>query len=691
MTRVFPPTAGIENLIDVLQWRGTEQAEAVAYTFHPDDESLAPIALTFSQLDRAARAVAAILAQNCAPGERAVLLYPPGLDFIVGFFGCLYAGVIAVPVYPPRKNQNQHRLKAIIEDCRPLAVLSTSDIFAMTQPLRNETPLLASLAWIASDTLDAPDADWTGPGIDRNHLAFLQYTSGSTGSPKGVMVSHGNLLDNSQAMYRGFGLSPQSHMVSWLPHFHDMGLVLGLLQSLYAGFSTTFMAPASFMQKPRRWLQAISGKPNVIAGAPNFAYDLCVRAMSDVEVAALDLHGWQVAFNGAEPVHADTLRAFTQKFAPAGFRPEAFYPCFGMAEVTLYASGGDPAAAPVYYDADVLALREGGYLKPGQGEAMQTLVGCGRAGEGLAIVIADPASLLPCAPGKIGEIWIKGTSVAHGYWEKPEVTQETFDARLADSGDGPFLRTGDLGVFHAQDLYIAGRLKDLIIIRGRNYYPQDIERVSEASYPGLRAGNVAAFSVDAEGEERLVVVQEVERTAVRSLDTDAALDAIARAITAEFEIVPYAVVLARPATILKTSSGKIQRRATRAAFLEETLAVVAERRRAVAQIWSEVLGVGEDDLVSSFFELGGDSLMATQIVAQVRARFGVEIPMQVLFDCRSPAAFAAAIENAQATGDTRIERSDAAAERLLAGLDDLSEAEIEALLTSMVDDVKEAR
>lgn len=691
MTRVFPPLAGMESLVEVLQWRGTQQAEAVAYTFHPDDESLAPVALTFSQLERAARAVAVTLSQSCAPGERALLLYPPGLDFIIGFFGCLYAGVIAVPVYPPRKNQNQHRLKAIIEDCRPLAVLSTSEIFAIAQPLRDEEPLLASLTWIASDTLDTSAADWRAPVTERNHLAFLQYTSGSTGSPKGVMVSHGNLLSNLQTMYRRLGLSPQSLMVSWLPHFHDMGLILGLLQSLYSGFTTTFMAPASFMQKPRRWLQAISGKPNVIAGAPNFAYDLCLRGMSDDEIAALDLRGWRVAFNAAEPVHTETLRAFTQKFAATGFRPEAFYPGYGMAEVTLYATGGDHAAAPVYYDADVVALREGGYLKPGQGEAIQTLVGCGRADEGLEIVIADPASWLPCAPGKIGEIWIKGTSVAQGYWEKPEVTEETFNARLADSGDGPFLRTGDLGVFNAQDLYIVGRLKDLIIIRGRNYYPQDIERASEASHPGLRAGNVAAFSVDAEGEERLVIVQEVERTAVRRLDTDAALDAIARAVTAEFEIVPYAVVLARPATILKTSSGKIQRRATRSAFLDGTLTVIAERRRAVAQIWSEVLGVGESDLVSNFFELGGDSLMATQIVAQVRARFGVEIPIQVLFDCRTPAAFAAAIESAQTTSDTPIERSDATAERLLAELDDLSEAEIEALLTSMGGDGKETR
>lgn len=579
MTRVFSPSTATKSLVDILGWRGVHQAEAVAYTFLLDDESRAPIDLTFSQLDRAARALAAIISRSCAPGDRALLLFPSGLEFIVGFLGCLYAGVIGVAVYPPRKSQNQLRLKGIIEDCHPQAVISTSEIFTIAQSSRVENPLLASLTWVVSDAINAPTDDWRIPVISRNHIAFLQYTSGSTGSPKGVMVSHGNLLDNLAVMYRSFGLSQQSHMVSWLPHFHDMGLILGLLQSLYAGFATTFMAPTSFVQNPERWLQAISGKSSVIAGAPNFAYDLCARVISNADAAALDLSGWQVAFNGAEPVRANTLRMFTEKFALAGFRPEAFYPCYGMAEVTLYASGGNPAAMPVYFQADIGALRDGGYLMPGHGKATQTLVGCGHAGEGLEIVIADPVTLMRCPIGKVGEIWIKGTSVAQGYWKKLEITEETFRAHLADSGDGPFLRTGDLGVLVTHQLYIVGRLKDLIIIRGRNYYPQDLERVSEASHSGLRAGNVAAFSVDIDGDERLVIVQEVNRTALRSLDTEAAMDAIARAITEECEIAPYAVVLVFPATILKTSSGKIQRLATRSAFLDGALEVFAQRRR----------------------------------------------------------------------------------------------------------------
>lgn len=580
MTRVFSPSTATKSLVDILGWRGVHQAEAVAYTFLLDEESRAPIDLTFSQLDRAARALAAIISRSCAPGDRALLLFPSGLEFIVGFLGCLYAGVIGVAVYPPRKSQNQLRLNGIIEDCHPQAVISTSEIFTVAQSSRVESPLLASLTWILSDALNnAPAYDWRIPAISRNHIAFLQYTSGSTGSPKGVMVSHGNLLDNLAVMYRSFGLSQQSHMVSWLPHFHDMGLILGLLQSLYAGFATTLMAPTSFVQNPQRWLQAISGKSSVIAGAPNFAYDLCARVISNADVAALDLSGWQVAFNGAEPVRANTLRMFTEKFALAGFRPEAFYPCYGMAEVTLYASGGNPAAMPVYFQADIGALRDGGYLMPGHGQATQTLVGCGHAGEGLEIVIVDPVTLMRCPIGKIGEIWIKGTSVAQGYWKKLEITEETFRAHLADSGDGPFLRTGDLGVLVTHQLYIVGRLKDLIIIRGRNYYPQDLERVSEASHSGLRAGNVAAFSVDIEGDERLIIVQEVNRTVLRSLDTEAAMDAIARAITEECEIAPYAVVLVFPATILKTSSGKIQRLATRSAFLDGALEVFAQRRR----------------------------------------------------------------------------------------------------------------
>ena len=590
MTRDFSPSTATKSLVDILGWRGVHQAEAVAYTFLLDDESRAPIDLTFSQLDRAARALAAVISRSCAPGDRALLLFPSGLEFIVGFLGCLYAGVIGVAVHPPRKNQSQLRLKGIIEDCHPQAVISTSEIFTVAQSSRVENPLLASLTWVLSDAINPPAHDWRIPVISRNHIAFLQYTSGSTGSPKGVMVSHGNLLDNLAVMYRSFGLSQQSHMVNWLPHFHDMGLILGLLQSLYAGFATTFMAPTSFVQNPERWLQAISGKSSVIAGAPNFAYDLCTRVINNADVAALDLSGWQVAFNGAEPVRANTLRMFTEKFALAGFRPEAFYPCYGMAEVTLYASGGNPAAMPVYFEADIGALRDGGYLMPGHGKATQTLVGCGHAGEGLEIVIADPVTLMRCPIGKVGEIWIKGTSVAQGYWKKLEITEETFRAHLADSGDGPFLRTGDLGVLVTNQLYIVGRLKDLIIIRGRNYYPQDLERVSEASHSGLRAGNVAAFSVDIEGDERLVIVQEVNRTVLRSLDTEAAMDAIARAITEECEIAPYAVVLVLPATILKTSSGKIQRLATRSAFLDRALEVVAQRRRDGADLVLE-LGV----------------------------------------------------------------------------------------------------
>ncbi len=579
MTRVFSPSTATKSLVDILGWRGVHQAEAVAYTFLLDDESRAPIDLTFSQLDREARALAAIISRSCAPGDRALLLFPSGLEFIVGFLGCLYAGVIGVAVQPPRKSQNQLRLKGIIEDCHPQVVISTSEIFTVAQSSRVENPLLASLTWVVSDAINVPADDWRIPAISRNHIAFLQYTSGSTGSPKGVMVSHGNLLDNLAVMYRSFGLSQQSHMVSWLPHFHDMGLILGLLQSLYAGFATTFMAPTSFVQNPKRWLQAISGKSSVIAGAPNFAYDLCARVISNADVAALDLSGWQVAFNGAEPVRANTLRMFTERFALAGFRPEAFYPCYGMAEVTLYASGGKPAAMPVYFEADMGALRDGGYLIPGHGKATQTLVGCGHAGEGLEIVIADPVTLMRSPIGKVGEIWIKGTSVAQGFWKKPEITEETFRAHLADSGDGPFLRTGDLGVLVTHQLYIVGRLKDLIIIRGRNYYPQDLERVSEASHSGLRAGNVAAFSIDIDADEQLVIVQEVNRTALRSFDTKAAMDAIARAITEEFDIAPYAVVLVFPATILKTSSGKIQRLATRSAFLDGTLEVFAQRRR----------------------------------------------------------------------------------------------------------------
>ena len=571
------PTHTFANLIDVLHARANSQPDQIAYTFLQNGE-IPENSLTYGELDRRARSIAAYLQSSDHTGSRALLLYPPGLEFVAAFFGCLLASVVAVPAYPPKRNQKMSRLQAIVADSQASVVLTTQSALATIQSHFGEDASSESLQWVTTDNLVQDWAkNWQKPVVDRKDLAFLQYTSGSTGMPKGVMVSHGNILHNLAAIHQSFGHGVNSRGVIWLPPYHDMGLIGGVLQPIYGGFPVVLMSPVAFLQKPIRWLQAISRYQATTSGGPDFAYDLLSRKVKSDQLSSLNLTSWEVAFTGAEPVRAETLDRFATIFARCGFRRQAFYPCYGMAESTLMVSGGTKNQAPSIAWIDYNSLEKEQVVLTTKKEAKaKAVVGCGSSPLEQKIVIVDPQSLTVCPSGKVGEIWISGASVTQGYWNQPIKTRETFAAYTADTQEGPFLRTGDLGFWQNNELFVTGRLKDVIIIRGRNYYPQDIELTVEKSHPAIRSSCSAAFSVEIAGKEQLVIVSEIERSYLRKLNAKEAIEAIRREVSQQHELQVYAVSLIKTASIPKTSSGKIQRSACKKQFLNANLNTIAD-------------------------------------------------------------------------------------------------------------------
>ncbi len=569
------------TLVELLEAQASRRSNRCAYMFRGDDES--ETSLTFAELDLRARVIAATLQRNVSPGERALLVYPAGLDFIAAFFGCLYAGVLAVPATYPKPRRPLPRLSMIARDSQATMALTTSQTLT-TLDLARTAPELQGVQWVATDELhDAEAEGWQRPAVEPGSLAFLQYTSGSISDPKGVMVSHANLMRNLEMIRRGFdigGLCPdpaEESGVSWLPAYHDMGLIGGILESLYVGGQSVLMSPTAFLQRPLRWLKAISDYRAVISGAPNFAYELCVQKIGREERDQLDLSNWKLAFCGAEPIRAETMEKFAETFAPCGFRADAFYPCYGMAETTLLAAGGRGPSRPTIKPVKRSALAEhrAEEAEGEEGEQVQRLVGCGRPLMNQQLIIVDPETRLRVGPDRVGEIWVRGDNVARGYWNRPDENGETFGARLADTGEGPFLRTGDLAFFTRGQLYIVGRRKELILIRGRNHYPQDIELTAGKAHAALESGAGAAFSVTVDGEERLVVVYEVDRQ-FRQADLDEVIMRIRRAVSEEHELEVYAVVLIRPANLPRTTSGKAQRNLCRQRYLDGQLKVLAE-------------------------------------------------------------------------------------------------------------------
>ena len=649
------------TLIEMLRHRAERRGDDLSYTFLLDGET-AEAQLTYAELDRRARGLAATLArEGVGVGERVLLLYPPGLDYIAAFFGCLYAGAVAVPAYPPRSRRPSARLESIQESAGAKAVLAPAAVLA---GLDRQLARPAGVLWLAAEGAGLADGaeEWRHPGVDGEALAFLQYTSGSTAAPKGVMLRHANLLANLEQIRLAFAQTAQERTVIWLPPYHDMGLIGGILTPLYAGNPAVLLSPVSFLQRPLRWLQAISRHRGTTSGGPNFAYDLCVEKIGEAERETLDLASWTLAFNGAEPVRAATLERFAAAFAPCGFRAEAFLPCYGLAEGTLLAASGRRGAGAAVAAFAAGELEQHRAVPADGAEPARVLVGAGVPPEGARLVVVDPESRAPLAAGEVGEIWIAGPAVAAGYWDLPEATAASFGARTAD-GDGPYLRTGDLGTLRGGgELFVTGRQKDLIILRGRNHYPQDLELTVERSHPALRPGCGAAFTVDGDGGrsggEQLVVVQEVRREQRRD-DPAEIVAAICRAVAEEHEVTVHAVVLLRPATLPKTTSGKVQRAASRARYLDGTLdaldaweapaaagtaeaaaidepedlkAPAGVRRWLAAQVAARAaVALQEIALDQPLGHYPLDSLAAMELMHAVESRFGVTLSMESFF------------------------------------------------------------
>jgi acyl-CoA synthetase (AMP-forming)/AMP-acid ligase II len=571
---------------DVLAARAAEQPDGWSFSFLNEDED--ETALTFGELDRRARMIGALLQDAGAAGERALLLFPPGIDYLAALFGCLRGGVVAVPAYhPARLSRTLPRLAAMIEDARPKVVLTNAQTRAAAENLFDQAPVLRTARWIVPGTEGTGDEEgFREPKLDRESPALLQYTSGSTSAPRGVMLSHGNLLHNSGFICRRFGHHAASRGVIWLPPYHDMGLIGGILQPVYAGFPCVLMSPTTFVARPLRWLRAVTKYRGTTSGGPNFAYDLCLKRIAPEQCEGLDLSSWDLAFNGAEPVRPDTLERFARFFAPWGFRAESFYPCYGLAEGTLAVTGGQKGtvfSAPPFA---AEALQEGRARAAENGDGTR-LVNCGRPDDEQEVHVVDPEQLTEVAQGRVGEIWVRGPSVARGYWNRPDENALTFGARLTGSS-GTFLRTGDLGFIHEGGLYVTGRLKDILIVRGRNYYPHDVERASWESHSALRPFSAAAFTVAIGDADRLVVVQEVDGDAAG--DPDDMLMAIRRSVADAVDLQVHTIVLVGPRGVPITPSGKVQRSACRRLFLDRQLEAIVH--------WSLAAEAREEDACS---------------------------------------------------------------------------------------------
>jgi acyl-CoA synthetase (AMP-forming)/AMP-acid ligase II/acyl carrier protein len=572
------------TLVELLRRRAAEGPDSPLFGFLPDGEEGTEILLTRGGLDLRARALAARLQGLGLAGERALLLYPPGLEFIVAFFGCLYARVVAVPAHLPRPNRPMPRLRSIVEDARPAVVLTCVSQRKDAARWSAGVPGLEGVMMLYTDESPAEGIEdsalagrWIDPGATGGTLAFLQYTSGSTATPRGVMLTQDQLMRNGDWIARRLGHTADSRGVIWLPPYHDMGLIGGILQPLQAGFPCYLMSPVTFFSSPFAWLRAVSRFRGTTSGGPNFAYELCVRRITAEQRALLDLSSWRVAFTGAEPVRSETLERFAECFAPCGFRPDAFLPCYGLAESTLMVSGGRPEADT---PAPPRTLRVGEAALESHRVAVVddrddgrslSLVGCGAGLDDHRIEVVEAGTSTRCGPGRVGEIWVAGPCIARGYWGRDEESRRVFGARLADTGEGPFLRTGDLGFVRDGEVFVTGRLKDLIILRGRNLYPHDLERTAERCHPDLQPGSSAAFSIEDEegGGERLAIA--AETIPHRRPDLAEVAEAVRRGMAEAHEAELSSFVLLQPGGLPKTSSGKIQRRACREAFLAGTL------------------------------------------------------------------------------------------------------------------------
>ncbi|MBJ9975343.1 non-ribosomal peptide synthetase [Pseudomonas sp. S75] len=660
------------TLVQALAQRALATPDRIALRFLADDPR-EQVVLSYRELDLRARTIAAALQARAGLGDRAVLLFPSGADYVAAFFGCLYAGVIAVPAYPPEsaRQHHQQRLLSIIADAEPRLLLTVQALHDSLQGLdalaAEDAPALLAVDRLAPDLA----GHWQAPALGADDIAFLQYTSGSTALPKGVQVSHGNLVANEQLIRQGFGidLNPDDVIVSWLPLYHDMGLIGGLLQPIFSGVPCVLMSPGYFLARPLRWLQAISEYGGTISGGPDFAYRLCSERVSDAALAGLDLSRWRVAYSGSEPIRQDSLVTFADRFAACGFQSSSYFASYGLAEATLFVSGSrrGQGIAALELDAAAFAANR---AEPGAGSV---LMSCGYAQPGHGVQIVDPQHLSLLGEGQVGEIWACGPSIAHGYWRNPEASARTFVQR-----DGhTWLRTGDLGFMRAGELFVTGRLKDMLIVRGQNLYPQDLEKTLESEVPVLRKGRVAVFAVDDGGEEGIGVAVEISRNVQKAQSADSLIKTLRQVIADACRQAPAVVLLLNPGALPKTSSGKLQRSACRLRMEDGSLDCYArfplpeQARKPVASgdalqariaaLWCELLGVESVAADDHFLLLGGNSIAAAQVTARLSDELGIALGLRTLFEAPVLADYTAAVETLLAQGGQGAEGAKAIA------------------------------
>lgn len=658
------------TIVDSIINNAKLKPDAIAFRYITRFEDL-PIELTYKQLFIRANTIAHFLKKNAKANSRIMLFYPPGLDYVLAFFGCLLAGMVAVPLYPPRKNSKSDRIFKVAQSCQSHVALTVgSEINTIKTSWVEQNKSNLELVFFATDELITDESlEYVHPDINAESAAFFQYTSGSTGTPKGVVISHENIIANVHYLSSVSTGNKDDIFVNWLPLFHDLGLVTAVLWPVFLGAPSTLMAPATFVRNPINWLKAISLYRGTMCGGPNFAYDLCTNKISAADLSDIDLSSWRVAYNAAEPIRASTLRKFTERFSKVGFKNEAFYPCYGMAEATVCVSGGKFNEPPKVLCVDKKSLAEGKleFVDSSNPHATE-IVGCGVAHPPHHLKIVAPESGLEVEDGTIAEIWFSGPSVSSGYWQLPEVTSDTFDQTILNSSasdtnanaQGGYLKTGDLGVMWQGELFVTGRIKDLIIFCGRNFYPQDIELSAADAHPSIRSGAVAAFSILHDNKELLVVVAEIEREHLRSLDPIAVQDAIRQRVFLDHEVHIDEIVLIKPYKIPVTSSGKIQRRLTKEWYEENSLESITPTKaktqnelKPVAstiglilhKIWCDTLKKNEIGADENFFDIGGNSLAAIEIIAEIRNQISaINIDTNEIFEYPTIEKLAAYIE-----------------------------------------------
>lgn len=684
----LPPT-----IVDTLREHAAKRPDKTLYRFLDAGNEVQ--SMTFLQLHDDAEKIATHLRMRSGGlSTVALLLYPPGLEFIRAFFGCLYAGVIAVPVHlPGTRPENWQRLGKIAVDSGASIVLTDHGHRDAVDRWLQQTPepTLLPMDTTALCLGDAAIPAMSIGSAARQALAFLQYTSGSTGDPKGVMVSHANLMHNQGLMQHKFDHDETAVVVGWLPQYHDMGLIGNILQPLYLGATAVLMSPNSFLQNPLRWLRAVSDYRATTSGGPNFAYRLCAERIREEDKAGLDLRCWQVAFNGAEPISARTLELFQAAFESCGFRRKAFFPCYGLAESTLFVTGAAHGRGAITCEVDREALAQGIAQPPSRSDDSNDpncveLVSSGEVPDGGGLLIVDPVTGISCTPGRIGEIWLSSPSVAAGYWRRDALSRDVFEAKPADDAR-TYLRTGDLGFAFEDQLYVTGRLKDLIIVRGRNIYPQDIESTVQDAFEQLRKDGGACFGIEHDGAETLALVQEVERTALKRIDSESVWYEANRLLSEHFGFRLHTLVLVRPAQVPKTSSGKIRRSACRDLLLNGQLEILArfdagthainraddgldatpqldapQSTSPGLQLLASALDMPLQALLPQY-TLGGcglDSLKAAEIEHLLETRYGVRLEMSRMLDGMTVGEFVTAVGDVP--GDVASPRTAAEAE-----------------------------